>query len=533
MRFIVILISLMTWASACVAQEHDITGTRYEAPADWVYQGQTELANTGLQPVGKISLTGGRYWQSGTFDIAKSGRYVLDFKNTAGIGHFRHIVLDEKNLPLLDTRGGIQSGESNPFLLRHGREIELASGHYRLLTELESPFFLAEPQPYIDSLDSYRSNIKLSTALTFLCLGLFLGLMVYYTAIAYVRKRLSEVMYALFILGNFLFNGTALLVFSDLFGVRWIYLISASILISNCAYMVFVMSLLDIRRQNHPRLYKVGRALLTVMTGMVVLALVKPNWSLELARYGVGIFLPYGLAAGLVCARQGMAAARFYLGAIGVFFVLGVFTISATRGGGSMLFIEHWGLLSVTVEIMLLALVLSYQFAELQLEKERAVAHMEQSTRVAHTDALTGLPNRLALTTALEALPPQGSLTFIDLDGLKFYNDRFGHARGDELLRDFAGHLKQQFGMQATAHRLGGDEFAITNAQGDSAWVVKVIELAVQATWANGFEFAGASFGTVHMHESSDHEEIKRLADQRMYEHKRQRRETNPSGTHR
>ena len=512
----------------------EITGTWYQAPPDWAYRGQTDLAATDLQPVAKVSLTGGQFWQQAELEVRTAGRYVLDFKNTSGIGRFRHILLGANGQVVADVGGGIQADVANPFFLRHGREVELIPSHYQLLTQLESPFFLAEPRPYMDALDSYRQTIKQGTAITLVCLGLLLGLMIYYTAIALVRKRLSEAMYALFILGNLLFNGTALLVFPELLGMHWIYLVSVPILFSNAAYVVFVMSLLEIRQGTHPRLRKAGLALLGLLAGLVVLAIVKPNWSLEIDRYGVGAFLSYGLVAGLVRAREGSVSARYYLCAIGAFFVLGIWTITASSGDGSSLFIEHMGLLSVSVEVVLLALVLSYQFGQLYRDKENALERMEHSRRVARTDALTGLPNRVALDMALETLPQHGCLTFIDLDGLKFYNDQFGHARGDERLRSFAYHLDKQLGAQAQAHRLGGDEFAITCVHGGEAWIATALEQAVAHMCASGFEFAGASYGSVLIHEHPSLEEVKRMADHRMYDNKRHRKAQRgqPQDTH-
>lgn len=61
---------------------------------------------------------------------------------------------------------------------------------------------------------------------------------------------------------------------------------------------------------------------------------------------------------------------------------------------------------------------------------------------LAHTDLVTGLPNRVVLNHVL-SLPSmqggrggcRGAMFFIDLDGFKAVNDRFGHKTGDELLR--------------------------------------------------------------------------------------------------
>jgi diguanylate cyclase (GGDEF)-like protein len=514
----------MSWSSACLADEYELTGSWYQAPDSWIYQAQPDLAMAGLKPVAKVELTGGHFWQQVDFEIKTAGRHVLDFKNTSTIGYFRHIILDQQRHPVADMQGGIQSGELNPFFLRHGREVDLPVGHYRLLTELNSPFFLADPQTYIDTLDAYRQAIKPGNALTLLCLGIFLGLLVYYVAQAIVCWSLSSAMYATFILGNLLYNGMALLLFSDLFDMHWFYLVSVPILFSNCAYILFVMSLLKIRHGTYPLLHTAGSVLLALLGGLIVLAMIMPHWSLELDRYGVFLFLIYGLVAGIVRSFDGSVTARFYLGAIGTFFVLGITTISVSSLNSYTLHIEHMGLLSVSVEVIMLALVLTHQFTRLYHEKERAIVSMERSNLVARTDALTGLPNRVALDLALENLPQHGSLTFIDMDGLKYYNDQFGHERGDELLRTFARHLTERLGTKAQAHRLGGDEFAITCEQGDVSWVESMLAQAVEDMHASGFESADASSGTAHVHEVDGKGKLQHMADCRMYENKRTRK---------
>lgn len=450
---------------------------------------------------------------------------VLDFKNSSVIGHFHHYVFDARGELVADLQGGIQSAVENQFFLRHGRELSLPPGDYRLITELNSPFYLALPQPYLDTLDHYRRAINPGNALTLICLGMFLGLGIYYATLSWVRRSLAEGMYAIFIMANMLYNGTALLVFPDLLGMHWFYLISIPILFSNCAYIVFVIALLDIRRSENPRLFWSGITLIGVMSLFILLAPLYPNWSLEFDRYGVGLFLTYGLISGITRARQGNPSARLYLFAIGAFFVLGALSISSgSLDGIYTLYIEHLGLSAVTVEIVLLALVLSYQFAQLHREREHARTQAEQSLELAYTDALTGLPNRYALEIEIDNLPHHGSLTFIDLDGLKFYNDSFGHERGDELLRCFAHQLKSRLDGHATLHRLGGDEFAITSHGGNLKFVEHMLSETITALPALGFELAGASHGSVHVHEDPDKENLKGMADSRMYQNKNQRK---------
>ncbi len=91
--------------------------------------------------------------------------------------------------------------------------------------------------------------------------------------------------------------------------------------------------------------------------------------------------------------------------------------------------------------------------------------------RLAHEashDPLTQLPNRrlfgewaqYALSQA-EREGQQAAIFYLDIDGFKGVNDRFGHARGDLLLQAVAARLKDATRGGDVVARLGGDEFAV------------------------------------------------------------------------
>ena len=93
----------------------------------------------------------------------------------------------------------------------------------------------------------------------------------------------------------------------------------------------------------------------------------------------------------------------------------------------------------------------------------RETLHL-QSTR----DSLTGLFNRRYMEETLEreisrTTREGGSLgvIMIDLDRFKAYNDRYGHAAGDQLLRSLAGNLAANIRTEDVACRYGGEEFTI------------------------------------------------------------------------
>ena len=83
-------------------------------------------------------------------------------------------------------------------------------------------------------------------------------------------------------------------------------------------------------------------------------------------------------------------------------------------------------------------------------------------------DALTGLGNRRLLSERLgyeivrhRRHQRRFTVLALDLDGFKSVNDRFGHAAGDEILREVARAMERAVRTQDTLVRLGGDEFCV------------------------------------------------------------------------
>ena len=116
---------------------------------------------------------------------------------------------------------------------------------------------------------------------------------------------------------------------------------------------------------------------------------------------------------------------------------------------------------------------------------------LEEVRRLAFTDPLTGLANRRAVDTrldaALEAHRRDGtvvSLVVCDVNGLKRVNDEQGHEVGDRLLESFANQLSLCGALLpgSVAGRLGGDEFCLVTEGCPADEVVRVAEeLCAQA----------------------------------------------------
>jgi diguanylate cyclase (GGDEF)-like protein len=100
------------------------------------------------------------------------------------------------------------------------------------------------------------------------------------------------------------------------------------------------------------------------------------------------------------------------------------------------------------------------------------IARLEEGVReldaLAHQDPLLPVPNRRGFLRELDALigrvsryGEDAAMLFVDIDGLKKINDRFGHKAGDEALIDVARALTEGVRQSDCVARLGGDEFGV------------------------------------------------------------------------
>jgi diguanylate cyclase len=140
------------------------------------------------------------------------------------------------------------------------------------------------------------------------------------------------------------------------------------------------------------------------------------------------------------------------------------------------------GLWNVRNDVYLVLTLAKQQLEEARLETESlrlsnerlqqaladAARRGKEADRLAHHDELTGLPNRLHLKEQLQRKIDEAvrrrrqlALLFIDLDGFKDVNDRFGHSVGDKLLAATAKRIAASIRAGDIACRYGGDEFVV------------------------------------------------------------------------
>ncbi len=162
-------------------------------------------------------------------------------------------------------------------------------------------------------------------------------------------------------------------------------------------------------------------------------------------------------------------------------------------------------------------------------EHERKLEH------IAHYDVLTGLPNRVLLADRLRQGMAQMhrqkrvlAVAYLDLDGFKAINDRYGHEAGDLLLAAVSHTMKQTLREGDTLARLGGDEFVavlldLADVAASEIALDRLLAAAAESVQVDGMTFqVSASVGVTFYPQAEEvaADQLMRQADQAMYQAK-------------
>jgi diguanylate cyclase (GGDEF)-like protein len=161
---------------------------------------------------------------------------------------------------------------------------------------------------------------------------------------------------------------------------------------------------------------------------------------------------------------------------------------------------------------------------------ERQVGELDE---LAHHDPLVPLPNRRGFERQLAGLIDRterygdaGALLFIDVDGLKFVNDSFGHDAGDAALIHIAEMLVGGVRQSDTVARFGGDEFAVLLERVDLAQATETATRLTDRIAGTSFSYGGAAIplsaaiGIAEIRGGDTPEAVLARADRAMYEQK-------------
>ena len=188
--------------------------------------------------------------------------------------------------------------------------------------------------------------------------------------------------------------------------------------------------------------------------------------------------------------------------------------------------------------LLWMVLLVTVQYG-VRLRKSLRLADQAEVMRsLAYRDPLTGLYNRLALVSDQEALlaNPLGCVGIVqmDINNLKPINDEYGHEAGDALILRASRAIQAAFGSQGKCYRVGGDEFValITHNVCEATYHSCESRLAEACDKENAGQAQLLSiaigFALFQPANGDRFYDLVRIADMRMYAHKRRMKNGEP-----
>jgi diguanylate cyclase (GGDEF)-like protein len=290
------------------------------------------------------------------------------------------------------------------------------------------------------------------------------------------------------------------------------------------AFYVFggIVGALNLLAGSWPGAHVAGLAALTLATGLAGAVMVR--WPAHVPRWVCHAVVGSGSVVIALCiylAGGGAASATFQLYYVWTTLYVFLFYGAAVRAA-------HTAFSAVCLSVALVwlgeadhlgsSLVITLGTS---LGAGMIVGHlMSQVRTLASTDALTGAPNRRAaeqmLGAALGRARRSGeplSLALLDLDDFKELNDAFGHAIGDQVLRDAVVRWNEELRAPGTLARLGGDEFLVVLER-----CVELDALAVAGRLVNATPGSvGCSAGVAHWDGTESCSDLVRRCDAALY----------------
>ncbi len=177
----------------------------------------------------------------------------------------------------------------------------------------------------------------------------------------------------------------------------------------------------------------------------------------------------------------------------------------------------------------------SAYLAEIAIERKLSLEALRKSEELhrimAQHDSLTGLPNRALFADRLQQALSYCkrhqrvlAVMLLDLDKFKPVNDHYGHAIGDELLKQVAQRLLACVRSSDTVARIGGDEFVILLHQIDDLSQANIVSEKIAQVLNREFYIGtqeiliGCSIGAAfYPQDAQEAHELTQIADQRMY----------------
>lgn len=412
--------------------------------------------------------------------------------------------------------------------LNHGSPLFIPKGESRrILVTVQNSFFSGPPLVELSTVDQYHRTVMVNSLVIFLAFGVTLGLCFTGLIQCVFLREAKYFWYSVFLLSYLAGMGIYHNVFNYYFGLSY-----SSVSYIYCFYFAmlmfaqFISSFLDLPK-NYPRLSRVVNGLklgigLSIIIGLVQSPVVLGTWFAVLSALSM---LALYILCIYVVAREG-SSARFLV--LGITVNLAAYILGFLRVSNTYTLWSEVQIIAVAA-IALDAVIFSIALAD----KVRLLKKSEEdSKKMSKTDDLTGFLNRRGFMEELERTLAEGnsvSITYIDLDNLKYVNDELGHKDGDRYILEVAGRLAYRFHDSLCNARLGGDEFVILLPV-PTVGLERRLKSLNDKLVNNWGEKLGISFGTAVCNSLDEITSSLHSADMAMYKNKMDRKISRQKG---
>ena len=470
--------SVQATAKLPVVEIHDLQHRLLRAPAEYLVTARdttlAEAQSRDFRPLTNASInqgiSGNAVWLR--FRLSNLGAHAVGW-----VLHHETSYLDDLTVYLSENHQPFQRVELTDRAPFPGRPLA-----YRTLAySHETPAGTAT-DVYVrmgnERIDSLSLNLHLSERGLFsersrneyFAFGLYFGVIGSLLLIALFAAALLRQMVYLYYAAFLLFST---LMWAALNGFTFQYLWRHSVFLHNEGFHILylAMAITALQFSRHflktahyfPRFNRAVTVLQVIMVGGILLRLAGVYGPVLVLSYASLVLLALLSLMGCLAWRRGQRYARWYALAWGVYGLgLTVSVLSAATpwfnwGMDPLIFTQICALL----EALLLLVALGERLQAWEHDRRKALT-------LARQDELTGLNNRRVFPQALEHYQARFHesgepvyLIMIDLDHFKELNDRYGHAAGDQVLREFGRLLRTHCRAGDTCLRYGGEEFAM------------------------------------------------------------------------
>jgi len=366
-----------------------------------------------------------------------------------------------------------------------------------------------------------------------LLVGMLIALIVYNFLLFLYSRLLEHFYYACYLVSGGFWIALSYGLLADLFDVygtitlKWhLSLVSMPIFI-----LLFMISIFETKKK-----YPIEHTALSLVLGVLIIEFVYGLFDIITAlKYSstiATIMMLVSLSVTLSMVVRKQPIAKYFLVGHCFFIVLSGVSILFYKGLIAFTYVASHGVgIGIVLEALVLSLIIAYRIKSMEQMK----VNQQNLQLLAVTDPLTQLYNRRYFNEESNEVIKRAknknkktTIILLDIDNFKSINDSYGHAVGDEAIREVSNIIKNQSRQEDILARYGGEEFIMLMPEAsinDTYKLAERIRISLEKTKIeitnNTSIYVTISIGVSEVcYEESDIQESINKADKALYEAK-------------